>query len=52
VLWGDEADRAYLLREGTRLDEGAVTSVLQRSWMLSMDREVTLIAGRSKVRKS
>ena len=31
MLWGDEADRAYLLREGRRLDEGAVTSVLQRA---------------------
>jgi len=31
VLWSDEADRVYLLREGRRLDEGAVTSVLQRA---------------------
>ena len=31
MLWGDEADRACLLLEGRRLDEGAVTSVLQRA---------------------
>jgi hypothetical protein len=29
-----------------------LASFSARSWMRSMDREVTLIAGRSKVRKS
>jgi hypothetical protein len=53
VLWDHEPTVHTCYVKGGRLMKARLlASFSARSWMLSMDREVALIAGRSKVRKS